>query len=99
MALNPARMRARRRAYSASMTGTVSMGPVSAASAAYCEIEQGLEVAWLCTLSIASITGLGARPYPRRQPVIEKVFESEPTMIRWGFDPLMLATEYGRAAP
>ena len=60
MALKPARIRARRRAYSASMTGRESMGPVSAARAAYCEIELGLEVHWLCTFSMASMIGFGA---------------------------------------
>ena len=60
IALSPARMRARRRAYSASITGTESIGPVSAASAAYCAMDVGFDVDWLCILIMASISGLGA---------------------------------------
>ena len=48
-------MRFRRLAYSASMTGTVSMVPRIASSAAYCAIDVALEVDWLCSLISAWI--------------------------------------------
>jgi hypothetical protein len=39
--------------------------------AAFCEIDVGLEVVWLCSFSMASISGLGASAKPTRQPVME----------------------------
>ncbi len=33
--------------------------PLSASTAAYCEIEQGLEVVWVITLPMALISGSG----------------------------------------
>ncbi len=56
MARSPETMRSRRREYSASIAVTVSIGPVSASSAAYCAIEVTLDVDWLCNLIIAEIS-------------------------------------------
>src|SRR5260370_356743 len=41
------------RAYSASITGTESMGRGMASSAACCAMDVGLEVDWLCNLTVA----------------------------------------------
>jgi hypothetical protein len=60
MARIPSSTRARRRAYSASIVFTGSIGPVSAASAAFCAIEVGLEVEWLCRRVTACAMGSGA---------------------------------------
>src|SRR2546422_7244685 len=72
MARRPSRMRARRRAYSASIVATESIGPRSASSAACCEIEVGFEVDWLCSFTMASTSDWGARAKPMRQPVMER---------------------------
>src|SRR5258705_7386068 len=59
MARKPSTMRRRRRAYSASITGTESMEPRMASSAACCEMEVGLEVDWLCSLTVACTSASG----------------------------------------
>ena len=38
--------------------------------AAFCEMEVGFEVVWLCSFIMASISGLGASAKPMRQPVM-----------------------------
>src|SRR5580704_1703912 len=97
MPRNPATMRFRRREYSASMTETVSIGPVSASRAAYCAIEVGFDVDWLCTLIIAEMSGSGARAKPTRHPVMANVFESEPITRIFGLVPATLASDHGFA--
>jgi hypothetical protein len=47
-----------------------SCGPFSASTAAAWLIEDGLVVDWLCSLSIALMSGTGAPAKPMRQPVI-----------------------------
>ena len=99
MARKPARMLSRRRAYSASIVTTVSMLPRIAARAAYCVIEFGFEVDWLCSFATASTSGFGARTYPMRHPVMAKVFENDPAIIVCSFEPGTLAIENGFASP
>src|ERR1700676_3385119 len=99
MARNPARMRSRLRAYSASIAPTESIGPRAASSAAYCVIEVVFDVDWLCSLVTAAINGCGASKYPMRQPVIANVFENDPTIIRRSRPPGKLATVKGFALP
>ena len=72
-----------------------SCGPVKASIAAFCEIDVGLEVVWLCSFIIASISGLGASAKPIRHPVIEYVFESDPATATRSLAPGMEATENG----
>ena len=63
--------KSRRRRYSASIAATESCGPRSASTAAFCAIEVGFEVVWLCSLVMAaSITGAGASAKPMRHPVM-----------------------------
>src|SRR5277367_5076409 len=88
-------MRFRRFSYSASMGGTASIGPVMAASAAYCAMEVGFDVDWLCSLLLAATSASGASVYPMRQPVMAKVLLTEPTMITLAFESFALAIEYG----
>ena len=52
------------------MVSTESCGPRSASTAAFCAIEVGFEVEWLCSLVMAVTIGVGARPKPMRQPVM-----------------------------
>ena len=59
IARKPSTMRLRRRAYSASITGTESMEPRMASRAAYCAMEVGFEVDWLCNLMEACTSGFG----------------------------------------
>src|SRR5215472_19019045 len=93
--LSPSTMRRRRLAYSPSICGTLSIGPVIAASAAYCAIEVGFDVDWLCSFTVAVIISAGASVYPTRHPVIAKVFETEPMIMTLSFEPATLATENG----
>src|SRR5262245_41869177 len=88
-------MRFRRFAYSASITGTVSMLPVIAANAAYWAIDVGFDVDWLCSLISAWISGAGPRVYPMRQPVIANVFDTDPMMMTFSFESFALAIENG----
>ena len=53
--------------------------------AAFCTIEVGFEVDWLCSFCIAVTIGAGAERKPRRHPVIAYVFESEPTISKRSF--------------
>src|SRR5579864_4929019 len=99
IARKPATMRSRRRAYSASIVATPSIGPRMAANPAYWAIEVGLEVDWLCNFVTAVTSGAGARTYPRRHPVIANVFEKDPTTITVFFEPDTLAIENGFASP
>ena len=64
--------------YSRRICSTHSCGPFNAATAAFCTIDVGFEVDWLCSLAIALTTGAGASAYPRRHPVMAYVFDSEP---------------------
>src|ERR1700733_8653453 len=87
--------KSRRLRYSASMIGMESWGPRNASMAAFCAIDVGFEVVWLCSLSIASINGLGAKAKPTRQPVIAYVFESDPAITTFSLAPGMAAIENG----
>src|SRR2546429_1721018 len=55
IARRPSTIRLRRFAYSASIAGTLSIVPVMAASAAYCAMDVGFDVDWLCSLISAWI--------------------------------------------
>ena len=67
---------------------TDSCGPRNASTAAFCAIDVGFEVLWLCSLLIAAITAAGPSPKPMRHPVIEYVFESDPATSTVSFAPL-----------
>ena len=56
--------------YSVRISCRQSCGPVSAAIAAFCTIDVGFEVLWLCSFCMAAITGAGPSAYPSRQPVM-----------------------------
>src|SRR4029077_2572951 len=88
-------MRFRRRSYSASITGIESIEPRIASSAAYCAMEVGFEVDWLCSLVNACTRSAGASVYPMRQPVIAKVLETEPMMMTLFLESGALAIENG----
>src|SRR5580704_5029606 len=90
--------KSRRLRYSASMSGTESCDPFSASTAAFCAIDVGFEVEWLCSFIIAPIIGSGASPYPMRHPVIAYVFDAVPATSTIGFEPAIDATEYGFAS-
>src|SRR5579862_4735365 len=90
--------KSRRLRYSASIFGTDSCDPFSASIAAFCAIDVGFEVEWLCSFIIAPIIGSGASPYPMRQPVIAYVFETVPATNTVGFEFAIEATEYGFAS-
>ena len=68
----------RRTRYSSSIAVTVSAGPLSAATVAFCEIEQTLDVEWLCRALLAAITSAGPSAHPQRQPVIAYDLLAEP---------------------
>ena len=46
--------------YSRRICSTHSCGPFSAATAAFCTIEVGFDVDWLCSFAIALTTAAGA---------------------------------------
>src|SRR5215218_11271278 len=72
----------RRAAYASHIRRTsASLSPVSASSAAACEIELGFDVAWLWILLAALMISALAIAYPRRQPVMAYVFDIEFTMM------------------
>src|SRR3954447_5517894 len=73
----------RRVRYSASICDTDACGPVSAARAAFCEMDETFEVEWLCRALHAAITGAGPSAQPHRQPVIAYDFDAELVMIVW----------------
>ena len=77
------------------MMPTDSCGPRRASTAAFCAIEVGFDVLWLCSLLIDAMTAAGPRPKPMRQPVMAYVFESEPATSTVSFAPLMAAIENG----
>ena len=60
---------------------TVSAGPLSAATVAFCEIEQTLDVEWLCKALLAPITSAGPSAQPQRQPVIAYDLLADPHRI------------------
>src|SRR5512146_56073 len=66
--------------YSRRLSSTHSCGTLRAATAAFCTIEVGFEVDWLCSLAMALVTAAGDIAYPRRHPVIAYVFDNDPTI-------------------
>ena len=74
---------------------TDSCGPRSASTAAFCEIEHGFDVEWLCNFVIACTTAGGTRPNPIRYPVMEYVLESEPATSTVSLAPGSDAMENG----
>ena len=56
--------------YSARMSATHCCELFRAATAAFCTIDVGFEVDWLCSFCTAPTTAAGPRVYPSRQPVI-----------------------------
>src|SRR5580700_7080795 len=95
MARSRATTKSRRLRYSASITPTESCGPRNASTAAFCAIDVGLEVEWLCSLFMAVTIGGGTRAYPMRQPVMAYVFETVPATSTVSFAPGIDAMEYG----
>src|SRR5262245_7077763 len=89
------RTKSRRRRYSASILGTESCGPRMASTAAFCAIEVGLDVLWLCSFVMAPMMGAGASAKPMRQPVMEYVFDNEPATTTVSFEPDTDAIENG----
>ena len=77
------------------MMPTDSCGPRNASTAAFCEIEHGFDVEWLCSFVIACTIAGGTRPNPMRHPVIAYVFESEPATSTVSFAPGSDAMENG----
>src|SRR6202521_6342450 len=65
--------------YSARMSATHSCELLRAATAAFCTIDVGFEVDWLCSFCTAPTTVAGPSVDPRRQPLMAEVFESDPT--------------------
>src|SRR3979411_1177891 len=65
--------------YSARMSATHCCELFSAATAAFCTIDVGFEVDWLCNFCTALTTGAGPSVYPSRRPVTAQVIESDPT--------------------
>src|SRR5690625_6619196 len=63
------------------MASTGSIGPVSAAMAARCEIFATLEVIWDCKFATALAMSAGAISQPTRHPVIANVLATPLTMI------------------
>ena len=57
---------------------THSCGPRSAASTAFCVIEQTFDVEWLWMALQALTSGAGPTAHPQRQPVIAYTFEADP---------------------
>src|SRR5437879_1649121 len=80
---NPLTTWSRNSMYSRRICSTHSCGPFRAATAAFCTIEVGFDVDWLCSFAIALTTAAGASAYPSRHPVIAYVFESEPSTTKW----------------
>src|SRR3954462_11999398 len=70
--------RSRRSRYSSSISVTHSWGPRSAASTAFCVIEQTFDVEWLWMALHALTSGAGPTAQPHRQPVIAYTFEADP---------------------
>ena len=60
------------------MSVTQSCGPLSAATAAFCVIDETFEVEWLWSALQALISGAGASAQPQRQPVIAYAFDADP---------------------
>src|SRR5437016_6534329 len=87
--------KSRRLRYSASITLTDSCGPRNASTAAFCAIDVGFDVEWLCSFVIALTIEGGTRPKPMRQPVMAYVFESEPATSTVSFAPGSEAIENG----
>jgi hypothetical protein len=52
------------------MIVTQCCDPVSAATTAFCVIEQTFDVEWLCSALAACTTGFGPTSQPQRQPVM-----------------------------
>src|ERR1700735_615301 len=79
---NPFTTWSRSSIYSRRICSTHSCGPFRAATAAFCTIEVGFDVDWLCSLAIALTTADGAIAYPSLHPVMAYVFESEPSTTK-----------------
>src|SRR6476660_10570558 len=87
--------KSRRRRYSASITGIEFCGPRMASTAAFCAMEVGFEVLWLCSLFMALMIGVGANAKPIRQPVMAYVLDKEPATTTVSFAPASAAIENG----
>src|SRR5438445_10125918 len=87
--------KSRRRRYSANIVCTESCGPRIASTAAFCAIDVGFDVEWLCSFVIAPMIGGGARPNPTRHPVIAYVFDIVPATSTVSFAPATEAMENG----
>ena len=57
---------------------TGACGPVSAASAAFCVIDETFDVEWLWSAFAAATTARGPSAQPQRQPVIAYAFDADP---------------------
>jgi len=66
-----------------------------ASTAAFCAMDVGFEVLWLCSFVIAPMIGVGASAKPMRQPVMEYVFDNDPATTTVSFDPGTDAIENG----
>src|SRR4029079_12678834 len=71
----------RRFLYSATISPTKPCGPVTAANAAFCEIDEAFDVEWLWSALHAAITSTGPTAQPQRHPVIEYDFDADPQRI------------------
>src|SRR5271155_5403184 len=79
IARRPPTMWSRSLIYSERISATHCCELFSAATAAFCTIDVGFEVDWLCSFCTAPTTGAGPSVNPSRQPVIAYVFDSDPT--------------------
>src|SRR5262245_26043939 len=68
----------RRFLYSFSIIVTGSWDPVSAATTAFCVIDETFDVAWLWSAFCAAMTAAGPSDQPHRQPVIAYALDAEP---------------------
>ena len=97
MSFRAATTYSRRVRYCSSIPYTSSIGPVRASIAAFCTIDEGLDVAWLWSLLTLEINAAGPSKYPRRQPVMANVLESEPDTTTCSFSVAEAAIENGSA--